>query len=247
VILASARALLLDRGGAGTTIAELKRHTGVGPGTLYHHFPREDRQQPGTSTLERVIDEALRGLLGASTDHLIDELAATLREDAHPDVQALLLREFRLGRPLVRVATDPGLSAGVRYRRRISDAMDRVIHFLSGQVPSGQVPSGQVPSGQVPSQWTDSGQEAIGDAVALVAFVLGLVTLERVYQGPGHDSAVDDDPAGDDPRSKEDRDLDLDVLLGGGYQTLKRRAATIDALTQLRRILESGTRGTGDR
>src|SRR3954469_5817519 len=81
-IIRSAGSLLAAEGYAGTTIRAVQRRSGVGPGTLYYHFPSYRFPSEGhlpnaesrLSPRDQIVHEALTRALDLRTFRLSEDL-----------------------------------------------------------------------------------------------------------------------------------------------------------------------------
>jgi AcrR family transcriptional regulator len=131
--------LMWERGYAATSPREVRERSGVGQGSMYHHFP--SKRDLALAALERNCADLLpasEALLAADGDPL-DKLTAYLSQPKDP------LKGCKVGRmtqdPLV--AADPGLLAPV------ADSFDRIheglVRVVGEAISAGELNAGLDP------------------------------------------------------------------------------------------------------
>lgn len=182
--------LMWERGYAATSPRDVRNRSGVGQGSMYHHFP--SKRDLALAALERNCQDLLPG----STDPLTapgDPLEKLVEHMTRPREA---LKGCKVGRmtqdPLV--ASDPGLLAPV------TEAFDTV-HAVLVTVLRAAIDAGELPADLDPDRIASLLQATIqGGYVLAIArqdrapfdeAVAGVLDLLRAASGASHTAAAD--------------------------------------------------------
>lgn len=121
--------LLWERGYVGTSPSAVLAHTGVGQGSLYHHFSgKADLAVEGIRlNADTLVAAATEALAGAGSAY--DRIERFLTRDRD------VLRGCRIGR----MTQDPEVLANEALRRPVADAFAQVRRALVEVIQDGQV------------------------------------------------------------------------------------------------------------
>ncbi len=162
-LIESTQALLWERGYVGTSPKAIQQRSGVGQGSMYHHFT--GKPDLAAAALRRSADEmreiAEADLATPGSAH--DRIAAYLRRDRD------VLRGCRMGR----MAQDPDVVADPQLRAPVEETFD----WLRGRIAE------LIAEGQAGGEFTP-GLDPADTAAALVAVVQGGYVLARAADRP---------------------------------------------------------------
>ena len=134
-LIASTQALLWDRGYVGTSPKAIQAASGVGQGSMYHHFP--SKPELAAAAIARSAEE-LRACAEAelrSPGPARERLVAYLRRERD------VLRGCRIGR----LAADPEVVADPVLRAPVEATFEWLLRIVSEVVAEGQA-DGSLPS-----------------------------------------------------------------------------------------------------
>jgi len=169
-LIEGTRELLWDRGYVGTSPTAIWRASGVGQGSMYHHF-------------QGKLDLAL-----AAEQRAAEAMQQQVRESfaregsAYERISAYLLRERDVPRgcPIGRLVADPEIAADERLREPVRETFAVLHACLVAAIEEGKA------AGEF-----DAALEAEQTASALSAVIQGGYTLARAEASPGpFDSAI---------------------------------------------------------
>ncbi|MGW1178040.1 TetR/AcrR family transcriptional regulator [Kitasatospora sp. NPDC002543] len=157
-LIESTQALLWERGYVGTSPKAVQQRSGVGQGSMYHHFT--GKPDLAAAALRRSAEQ-LRGVAEAdlaAPGTAYDRIAAYLVRD----------RDVLRGCPIGRMAQDPEVAADPLLRTPVQETFD----WLRGRI------AGLVAEGRTAGEF-DPGVDPADTAAAVVAVVQGGYVLAR--------------------------------------------------------------------
>lgn len=157
-LIESTQALLWERGYVGTSPKAIQQRSGVGQGSMYHHF--DGKSGLAAAALRRSAEQ-LRGMAEAdlaAPGTAYDRIAAYLRRDRE------VLRGCRIGR----MAQDPDVVADPQLRAPVEETFD----WLRGRIAE------LVAEGQTDGEFA-ADLDPADTAAAVVAVVQGGYVLAR--------------------------------------------------------------------
>ncbi|MEU3560062.1 TetR/AcrR family transcriptional regulator [Kitasatospora sp. NPDC006786] len=157
-LIESTQALLWERGYVGTSPKAIQQRSGVGQGSMYHHFA--GKPDLAAAALRRSAEQ-MRGVAEAdlaAPGSAYDRIAAYLQRDRD------VLRGCRIGR----MAQDPDVVADPLLRAPVEETFDWLRGRIAGLIADGQA-GGEFAPGLDPAD----------TAAAVVAVVQGGYVLAR--------------------------------------------------------------------
>jgi TetR/AcrR family transcriptional repressor of nem operon len=157
-LIESTRELLWERGYVGTSPKAIQQRSGVGQGSMYHHFDgKPDLALAAISrTAEEMCDSAESEFTAPGT--VIERITAHLRRE----------REVLRGCPVGRLTQDPDVMADPELRQPVEATFERLRERLAGLLAEGRG------NGEL-----DPGLDPAATASTLVAVVQGGYVLAR--------------------------------------------------------------------
>lgn len=126
-LIASTMELLWERGYVGMSPKAILKHSGVGQGSMYHHF--SGKAELAREAIERsagaLLEQAQRQLAAPGT--ALDKIGAFLERERD------ILRGCRIGR----LAQDPDINADAALRQPLAAAFDGLRRLLAGVLAEG--------------------------------------------------------------------------------------------------------------
>ncbi|MGK4584249.1 TetR/AcrR family transcriptional regulator [Kitasatospora sp. HPMI-4] len=162
-LIETTRELLWERGYAGTSPKAIQQRSGVGQGSMYHHF--SGKTDLAAAALRRSAEDvrelAERQFSGPGT--------------AYQRIEAYLLRDREVlrGCPIGRMAQDPEVVAETQLRRPVEETFDWLRGRLADLIAEGQA-AGEFAAGPDPAEV----------AAAIAAVAQGGYVLARAADSP---------------------------------------------------------------
>jgi TetR/AcrR family transcriptional regulator, transcriptional repressor for nem operon len=162
-LIASAQALLWERGYVGTSPKAIQQHAGAGQGSMYHHF--SGKPDLARQAIRRSADQ----LLAAAEEQLDGEGPAVDRIAAYLTRERDVLRGCQVGR----LTQDPDVIANDELREPVDETFRWMQRRLAEVVREGQA-AGELPRSLEPDE----------TAATIAAVLQGGYVLARAAQSP---------------------------------------------------------------